>query len=199
MAAELDVTNTDRRTLLKKLAVAGVITALPLVESSPAFADAGTMRCRHTYTGSATVSVRIGRDAAFAGGADEYFKFTQTAVPTGVCLCGGTATITYSYRVVFSSTATGGVATSTATSIATLTTGQIQNGLLVGATDAMSNFNYNIQMGVYITCPGGTPARRICRFATVAGFTSLNTTYGVHTGAITMVLNAASSANLPGC
>lgn len=189
----------DRRQALQRLAAGGGLAlASSMVSSTPAFADSGTVACRHTYTASAAVSITVGRDALF-GSDDEFFTLVQTAVPVGVCPCSASLpTITYSYRVFFSSPTSTGTRTATASGLSSLSTGQVQNGFTVGGT-GVQNWNYDIQLGVYITCVGmtATPAV-ICRFVTVSGLTNLPIQAGSQFLG-TFNLTATSAANLPGC
>lgn len=197
----------NRRALLTQLAKSsavgvGLAAAHSSVVSTPAFADSGTATCRYTYLTGAAVSIQVGRVAENSAlfGNDEWFRFTQSAAPTGVCPCGGLPTITYSYRVVFSSPHNSNTNTKTASGLSSLTTAQIFNGIVVGAPGPPSNFNYNIQLGVYVDCQGMTATTaRLCRFVTVSGTTALSSEFNVTQNLGTFTLTAASAANLSGC
>jgi hypothetical protein len=189
----------DRRSLLAKLAASGAIVgAGSTVTATTAFADSGTEACRHSFTTAPSVQIIIGRDVAF-GSNDEFFRLTQTALPAGTCPCGGTATITYSYRVRFFSPNNTNQAITTQNNLASLTTGQVQLGFTVGGS-GVQNWNYDIELGVYLSCPGRnvTPAVR-CRFVRVTGQTALAAQNGVPQTIGTFALTTVTPVFLATC
>lgn len=189
----------DRRSLLAKLAASGAIVGVgSTVTATSAFADSGTEACRHSFTTAPSVQIVLGRDAAF-GANDEFFRLTQTALPAGTCPCGGTATITYSYRVRFFSPNNTNQAITAPTNLTSLTTGQVQLGFIVGGS-GFQNWNYDIELGVYLRCPGRnvTPAVR-CRFVRVTGQTALTAQNGVPQTIGTFALTTVTPVFLATC
>ncbi|MGB8861120.1 MAG: hypothetical protein WCC60_17825 [Ilumatobacteraceae bacterium] len=146
----------SRRALLRNLAAAGTVLAtVPMISTSTAFADSGTLACRHTYPSLFTVSLQITRPASGQG----RIRTTANSTLGGACPCGGTATVTYSnyWSMTDATTVTG------------------TNSTLVWDTGAQTigggttSFSWTIEMGIYIRCNGArnNPARpaKLCRFA----------------------------------
>ena len=151
---------TSRRALLKKLALAGAVSAVtPMIVSSPAYADSGTVKCRFTYLGVASFIATINRPGSNLA----RYQIITITNPTGTCPCGGVPTFEYAYWIELTgtSTITGSTGWVTFSSAAT-------GNITIGG--ANGPFSYRMECAVRVRCQGiGTTPVYVCRYGTSAG------------------------------
>ena len=180
----------DRRDALKKMAAGGAtVVGASVVLSNLAFADSGTVKCRHTYTTAASFTAVLRRPRADRARA----VVTVGGPPAGACPCGGAPPIVaYAFSVTLSDASSvtrnsGGGATAAWQASNTFNTG----GLNIGG--GTSPFNYSVSVGIKLDCAGVTGRAVICRFAIVTGTNAPTTTPA------TSLTSTSPPALMPSC
>ena len=180
----------DRRDALKKMAAGGTaVVGASVVLSTLAFADSGTVKCRHTYTTAASFTAVLTRPANNRGRA----VVTVGGIPVGACPCGGAPPIiTYAFSVTLSDARSvtrnsGGGPTAAWQAGNAFDTGSLR----IGRGNSPSE--YTVSVGNKLDCVGVTGRAVICRFATVTGTNAPTTTPA------TSLTSTSPPASMPSC
>jgi hypothetical protein len=164
---------------------AGATAAGSMIISQPAYADSGSETCRFDFTGNPTVTVVAVNQT---GGGQDQCTVNVSGV-SGICPCGGGATIEYAYFFTIPELGTGG------------TTWIPSSGVFVTNNPIWPNGggSVTVGVGVRVTCEiNGRTAIR-CRFGSVTVTVGRNQT---RTGTLTLSSNNGNDprpTGIPAC